>query len=74
MTTDAETGRLYLPLEDLEAHGYPVDGFVNRVEGDALARLIRFEADRAARFYRDSLSLLPMLSRPGRRCRQHHIR
>jgi phytoene synthase len=62
--------RVYLPSEDLERFGVCLDQ-----EGDELAgprqnwaELVRFEAERAQRWYDDGLLLLPMLDRRSRAC------
>ena len=54
---DLATGRVYLPQEDLEAFGCDLTA------GDAFAELVRFEADRAERWYDEGLALLPLLDR-----------
>ena len=65
---DARRGRLYLPIEDLVACGYPLDGFHRGAEGEALARLVTLESDRAIDHYRRAMTLLPHLTPSGRRC------
>lgn len=45
---DAERGRCYLPVEDLEAAGLAVDDILARRATPALGSVIRLEADRAA--------------------------
>jgi phytoene synthase len=55
---DFANGRVYLPLEDLEAFG------VDLAEpGDGFADLVRFECSRAERWYDDGMELLPLLDR-----------
>jgi phytoene synthase len=62
---DLELGRLYLPREDLAAHGCAVDG--DAIAGD-FAALARFEAARAEEWYDRGLGLLPLLDRPSAAC------
>ncbi len=62
---DLARGRLYLPREDLAAHGCRVEG--GRLRGD-VAGLVRFEADRTERWYERGLALVPLLDRPGAAC------
>jgi len=55
---DLANGRIYLPQEDLDA--FEVD---LQSPGPRFAELVRFEADRAERWYDDGLQLLPHLDR-----------
>jgi squalene synthase HpnD len=68
---DRLAGRIYLPEEDLAAHGVELsvdaDGRLD-APADAFTRLIRFEADRAERWYRRGLRLLPLLDRRSAAC------
>ena len=68
---DRVNGRIYLPAEDLkrfectldlDAQGRLVDPPAN------LAALVRFEAERAARWYDEGLQLLPLLDRRSAAC------
>ncbi len=68
---DRVNGRIYLPEEDLkrfectldvDARGRLVDPPAN------LAALVRFEAERAARWYDEGLRLLPLLDRRSAAC------
>jgi len=65
---DARVGRLYLPIQDMLACDYPLDGFHAGADGDALARLVRLESDRAVSYYQAAMPLLPLLTPSGRRC------
>jgi phytoene synthase len=49
---DAERGRIYLPLEDLQRFGYRERDLLTHVRGDAFRALIRCEVDRARTFHR----------------------
>lgn len=48
---DAERGRIYLPLEDLERFGCPEADLLNAVRSPAFAELMAFQAQRAESFY-----------------------
>lgn len=64
---DLRQGRLYLPEEDLAAHGCtPEDLFAHSLD-ERTRRLIEFEARRAAGHFREAARLTPLLSPPGRR-------
>jgi phytoene synthase len=58
---DARKGRVYLPREDLERFGVDPSGFGEGVESGRLRELLRFEADRARAYYRESRPLLEMV-------------
>ncbi len=68
---DLTNGRIYLPQEDLEAHGCKLElnaqGDLDP-QGGKLAGLIRAEADRAEKLYAEGLGLLPLLDRRSRAC------
>lgn len=63
---DLQHGRVYLPAEDLAAYGAELvlqpDGTIADPDF-RLARLVRFEASRADRWYADGLQLLAFLDR-----------
>ena len=54
---DAEMGRLYLPLEDLEKFGYPQQNLKNGIQNNAFRKLMEFEASRAEDYYSRCSSL-----------------
>jgi phytoene synthase len=63
---DASRGRVYLPREDLDRFGVS-DQDLHRGGPDARFRsLMRFQADRAYRYYDAAAPLTAALSRPGR--------
>jgi len=68
---DLSNGRIYLPQEDLEAHGVTLrltaDGDVDAQDG-RVAALVKFEAERAEKLYAQGLRLLPYLDRRSRAC------
>src|SRR5207247_2410661 len=52
-------GRVYLPLEDLRAHGCAVEDLAAGVVTEPVRRLIEFECRRARDFYRRAKDALP---------------
>lgn len=63
---DAERGRVYLPLEDLRLCNYPVDDLAAGVVDERFRRLMRFQIDRARRFYQEGAELFDWLEPHGR--------
>ena len=62
---DLERGRVYLPLDDLRAHGCTVDDLAAGVVTEPVRQLIAFECRRARDFYQRAKDALP----PGDRRR-----
>ena len=56
---DLERGRVYLPLEDLRAHGCSVDHLSAGIVTEPVRRLIEFECGRARDFYQRAAAALP---------------
>lgn len=66
LAEDAGRGRVYLPVEDLKRFGYDAEK-LRRGEGGAnFEALMRFEVERARRYYDAAGPLVPLLPRPGR--------
>jgi len=63
---DRTLGRVYLPLDDLRRHGVPDDPLAG--EPAALAALVRFEAERAARWFDRALVLTERLDARSAAC------
>jgi phytoene synthase len=67
---DAERNRVYLPLEDLAAHGVSLDGLLHRAKGAPLtaeeSALLAEIAGRAEKFYASAQALLPLIDRESR--------
>jgi len=63
---DAESGRLYLPREDLERYGYSSERLQRGERDDGFRELMRFEIARARSFYDAAWPLVPMLHPAGR--------
>lgn len=64
---DAARGRVYLPLADLRQFGYSPEELSRGVVNDRFRALMRFEIERAERFYDDSNALFKYLRSDGRR-------
>ncbi len=67
---DAERNRVYLPLEDLAAHGVALDSLLNRNAGapptTAERALLAAIGQRAEEFYKSAQLLLPLIDRESR--------
>jgi phytoene synthase len=63
---DAGRGRVYLPREDLEHFGCPVENLVQGICDEPFRRLMRFQAERARDYYEAALPLARSLEPPGR--------
>ena len=63
---DYAMGRIYLPLEDLDAYGYTEAELAEGVENDAFRRLMAFEVDRAMELFREGAPLAGTLTGPAR--------
>ena len=67
---DAGRNRVYLPLEDLRAHGVPLEALMHRAPGTPPTAneraLLADIAGRAEGYYRSARLLLPLLSRESR--------
>ncbi len=59
-------GRIYLPLEEMEAFGYSEVDAKNHVRNDAFRKLMQFEAARARSYYQKAEPGLPLLDQRGR--------
>src|SRR5579864_4959042 len=56
---DLTRGRVYLPLEDLAAHGVRVDDLATGMMTDGVRRLMAFESQRARDFYQRAVDARP---------------
>ncbi len=63
---DAERDRIYLPLSDLRSHGYTEAELRGAAYNDAFRGLMKFEADRARRYFERGRRLFPLLAREAR--------
>ncbi len=63
---DAQRGRVYLPLQDLQRFRYTTSDLQNGVQNDQFRQLMDFEAERAHSYYRKARNLLPLIDRRSR--------
>ena len=67
---DAERNRVYLPLEDLAAHGVDVASLLHRKAGtpptDSERALLREIGERAEKFYQAGMELMPLIDAESR--------
>jgi phytoene synthase len=67
---DAERGRLYLPLEDLQRCGVPAESMSAISNGEQLTpqqrQVLAIQAQRAGQFYKSAEALLPLISPDSR--------
>ena len=64
---DARKNRIYLPMEDLKAHGVPASDILQARETEAFRSLMRFEAERAKAHYAQAMQALPRDDRRAQR-------
>ena len=67
LNEDAQRGRIYLPLEDINACGYSTEELHNGVVNRPFLRLMAMEIDRAEQFYREAAELPRSLHKDGHR-------
>jgi phytoene synthase len=63
LKTDAERGRIYLPLDELRRFGYAEDDLLRGRYTQAFLELMRFQADRTHAYYRAARAALPRVDR-----------
>ena len=63
LRTDAERGRIYLPLDEIRRFGYSEDELLHGRHTPAFLALMRFQADRAHAYYRAARSARPPADR-----------
>ncbi|BBA79225.1 phytoene synthase [cyanobacterium endosymbiont of Rhopalodia gibberula] len=63
---DAQRGRIYLPLEDLEKFNYSQEDLLEGVIDERWCSLMRFEIERARQYYRDAERGIRFLCRDSR--------
>lgn len=64
---DARRNRVYLPLDELASHDVSVDDLILYRETDAVARLLRSQAQRARGYYTAAFAALPAGDRKAQR-------
>ena len=65
---DLEMGRVYLPQDEIARFGYSEAGLNGHLINDAFVALMRFQAERARRYFDSGFQLLPYLSPRSRAC------
>ena len=65
---DIERDRVYLPLNEMARYGYTEDDLRDGVVNDAFRILMRFQADRAQRYFDSASRLMPLLEPESRGC------
>jgi phytoene synthase len=65
---DAERGRIYLPLGELERFGYSEADVMASEYSEAFRRLMAFQAERARTYFAGGRRLLPLLPTRSRLC------
>ncbi len=63
---DAQKGRIYLPLEDLKRFNLTEEEILNGVMSENFINLMKFEIERARRYYSESEKGIAMLSQDSR--------
>ena len=58
---DWRKGRVYLPVEDLKAHGVTEEQLAQRAFNDNFRRLMAFQVERTRRMFRQGAQLLPRI-------------
>ncbi len=64
---DAERGRIYIPLDELERFGVTPDDIFNFRGSDKVQALLRFQLDRAKEYYQKAYEQLPEVDRYSQR-------
>ncbi len=65
---DARAGRVYLPREELDRFGYSKEDLMAGVINEPFRDLMRFQVDRARRYFESGSRLFPLLDRRSRAC------
>lgn len=64
---DARRDRIYLPISELQQFEVPASEILNAKHSDRFERLMRFQAERAQRYYDEAFALLPPQDRRAQR-------
>jgi len=67
LSEDAQQGRIYVPLEDINACGYSAEELQDGVVNRPFFRLLEMEINRAEQFYREAAELPRSLHKDGHR-------
>jgi 15-cis-phytoene synthase len=66
LTEDAGRGRIYLPLEDLHAHGISEAELLAGKDSPTARKLVKFEVERAKTYYAAGRELVPLIAAESR--------
>ncbi|MCY3018580.1 MAG: phytoene/squalene synthase family protein [Planctomycetota bacterium] len=66
LAEDARRSRIYLPLEDLRAHGVSEAAVLAVKDSPAMRRLVKFETERAKTYYAAGRELVPLIAAESR--------
>jgi 15-cis-phytoene synthase len=64
---DARRNRIYLPMDELQQFGVTAADILNARETENFRKLMVFQIERAQRYYRQALELLPAVDRKSQR-------
>lgn len=64
---DARRGRIYLPIDELQQFGVPASELLEARHSDRFVALMKFQAERARRFYDQAMAQLPAVDRKSQR-------
>ena len=65
---DADRDRIYLPTDELKAHGYSETDLLSGTTNDAFRELMGFQVERARQFFKSGMRLVPLVSADSRAC------
>ena len=65
---DADRGRIYIPLDDMDSYGYSEQELMEGVVNKQFRILMKFQADRARGYFDSGKRLIPLLSPESRAC------
>jgi len=64
---DARRGRIYLPMDELQQFGVTASDILNVNETENFQKLMKFQIERAQRYYQQALAHLPAVDRKSQR-------
>lgn len=64
---DARRGRIYIPMDELKQFNVPAADILNARYSDNFSDLMRFQSERAEKYYAQAFALLPAVDRKNQR-------
>ena len=64
---DARRGRIYIPMDELKQFNVPAADILNARYSDNFSALMKFQAERAERYYAQALAALPVVDKKNQR-------